>query len=98
MKNDSLADQLHDYAITCEVAKDARSDAAEFKRLDRLIEAFKAVPLYIEEPNWSAPEDERDLLHLCIGCGFPGKGDHDGDETCPVAVVERLLSEDKTIG
>jgi hypothetical protein len=36
--------------------------------------------------------------HLCIGCGFPGKGDHDGDETCPVAVVERLLSEDKTIG
>lgn len=43
MKNDSLADQLHNYAITCEVAKDARSDAAEFKRLDAEIAELRAL-------------------------------------------------------
>jgi hypothetical protein len=70
--------------------------AATVADLQAKVNAFKAVPLYIEEPNWSAPEDEREtnLIQICVGCGYPGKGNHDGDETCPVAVVERLLCSD----
>lgn len=73
----------------------------EMRYQERLIEAFKAVPLYTQEPDFGPERDDGEpmpTMDVCVGCGFPSKGDHDGDETCPVARVEALIRAGEAMG
>lgn len=63
--------------------------AKEHAAIAALIAAYRNLPLYQTDRNWSS-DDPDDTVEICIGCGFPGIGDHDGDESCPVAVIEAL--------
>lgn len=57
-----------------------------------LLEALLALPRYSTERNWSSNDPDA-TIEICNCCGFPGVGDHDGQEDCPVARVEALLRE-----
>lgn len=62
---DSLESQLHNYAVTQDVARDARSTREEFRRLDAEIERLRAALERIAncEPNGKWARDEaRDAL------------------------------------